>query len=852
MDTRREFIKKASLLAGGAGLWHSLPASIQKAMAINPDPGTTFENAEHVVFLMQENRSFDHCYGTLQGVRGYNDPRAINLPDRNPVWLQTNKERQTYAPFRLNIKDTRATWIGGLPHSWGNQVDARNNGKYDKWLVAKRPGNKEFKDMPLTMGYYNREDIPFYYALADAFTVCDQHFCASLTGTTTNRSFFWTGKIRETPDAYARVRNSDLYYNNEGDWTTFPERLEEHGVSWKVYQNEISVQTELDGEDDSWLTNFTDNNLEWFKSYNVRFHKAHYDFLQKRAEELPAEIEQLEAELKKVRRNKGAKLEKKLKQKQEQIVKYKQELIDWSPENFAKLSDKEKSLHLKAFTTNVNDPDYHKTEMFTYDDKGAERKLLLPKGDVLHQFREDVDAGKLPTVSWLVAPQYFSDHPSAPWFGAWYVSEVLDILTKNPEVWKKTLFILNYDENDGYFDHVPPFVSPNPNDAQSGKASAGINTAAEYVTLEEELNRKDLDKGDARESPVGLGYRVPLVIASPWTRGGWVNSQVCDLTSTLQFLEKFLSKKTGKEIKETNISDWRRVVSGDLTSAFRPYQGEKIVLPSFVKRDPFVEEIYNAKFKDLPSGYKALNTSQKEEIKNNHLSSFLPQQEPGTRNSCALPYEMHVDGQLSGDSKNFEILFESKNVLFANQSAGAPFSVYAPGKYATHNESNQSNDYENVKTWNYAVKAGDQLKDQWPVTSFENGLYHLCVYGPNGFFREFMGNKNDPAISISVDYERMKSNPGELSGNLVLSLKNLSEQEAYTIEVNDSTYKRGVRSIVLEKSSSAIIETFDLSGSLNWYDLIIKVKDNKFFQKRYAGRIETGKHGKTDPFMGRV
>ena len=191
MDTRRDFIKKASLLAGGTSIWGSLPASIQKAISINPAPGTTFEDAEHVVFLMQENRSFDHCYGTLQGVRGFNDPRAITIPGNHPVWMQTNKEGKKYVPFRLNINDTKATWMGGLPHSWDNQIDARNNGKYDQWLEAKRPGNKAYKEMPLTMGYYNREDIPFYYALADAFTVCDQHFCSSLTGTTPNRSFFF-------------------------------------------------------------------------------------------------------------------------------------------------------------------------------------------------------------------------------------------------------------------------------------------------------------------------------------------------------------------------------------------------------------------------------------------------------------------------------------------------------------------------------------------------------------------------------------------------------------------------------------------------------------------------------------
>ncbi|HET7119199.1 MAG TPA: phospholipase C, phosphocholine-specific [Hanamia sp.] len=849
MDTRREFLKKASLLAGGTSLWSSLPASIQKAIAINPDPGTTFEDAEHIVFLMQENRSFDHCFGMLQGVRGYNDPRIITLPGNDPVWLQSNKKGKKYVPFRLNIKDTKATWMGGLPHSWENQTDARNNGKYDKWMEAKQPG-KEYKDMPLTMGHYTREDIPFYYALADAFTVCDQNFCSSLTGTTTNRTFFWAGKIRPKPGAPADVRNSDLYYNREASYKTFPERLEENGIPWRVYQNEISLQSDLDGDADSWLSNFTDNNLEWFSQYNVRFHKAHYDFLKKRSDELPAEIEMLQSEIKKINKNQAKKIEKKINQKQQQLEKYKRELEIWSPENFGKLSDYEKNLHKNAFTTNVNEADFHKMEMFSYDDNGTERNILLPKGDVLYQFREDVNSEKLPAVSWLVAPQYFSDHPSAPWFGAWYVSEVLDILTKNPEVWKKTIFILNYDENDGYFDHIPPFTAPKPNDPDSGKVSDGIDTAPEYVTLQEELSKKDLDKNDAREGPVGLGYRVPMVIASPWSRGGWVNSQVFDHTSTLQFLEKFLTKKTGKEIKETNISDWRRVVSGDLTSAFRPYIGEKIALPEFVKYDPFVKEIYNAKFKKLPTDFSALNKEEIKELqKNVYNSPLLPHQESGIRNSCALPYQLHADGKLSDDKKTFDIAFSAGNELFGPQSAGSPFNVYAPGKYASNNADNQKL-YEDVKAWSYAVRAGNEINAQWPLENFENNLYHLRVYGPNGFFREFSGDKNDPLIGIKLEYERLKSLPQKFTGNIILLFKNLSD-ENHTIEIIDNSYKNKKRSFVLNKMDTKDT-ILDLKKSFNWYDISIRIKGDNQFERRYAGRVETGDHSKSDPFMGRV
>ena len=118
---------------------------------------------------------------------------------------------------------------------------------------------------------------------------------------------------------------------------------------------------------------------------------------------------------------------------------------------------------------------------------------------MLHQFREDVAKDELPTVSWVVPPERFSDHPCSAWYGAWYIAEMLDILTQNPDVWKKTIFILTYDENDGYFDHVPPFVAPHPNRPDTGTVSQGIDTGLEYVELEQDLKRRPAN--EARERP---------------------------------------------------------------------------------------------------------------------------------------------------------------------------------------------------------------------------------------------------------------------------------------------------------------------------------------------------------------
>ncbi len=131
----------------------------------------------------------------------------------------------------------------------------------------------------------------------------------------------------------------------------------------------------------------------------------------------------------------------------------------------------------------------------------------------------------------------------------------------------------------------------------------------EFVDLNEELTTKKVSENSARASSIGLGFRVPLLIASPWSRGGKVNSEVLDHTSIIQFLENFLSKKTGKEIKETNISEWRRTVCGDLTSAFSPIMARKYTILSRWIRERFIQSIYSAKFKDLPSGYTLLNSS---------------------------------------------------------------------------------------------------------------------------------------------------------------------------------------------------------------------------------------------------
>jgi len=400
--------------------------------------------------------------------------------------------------------------MGSLPHGWRDMVYARNDGKMNTWLEAKKAGNPDYQHMPLTMGYYNRQDLPFYYAFADAFTVCDQHFCSSLTGTSANRSYFWSGTVREeprNPESTAHVDNGQINYRDVA-WKTYPERLQEAGIDWRVYQNELSVPVGFEGEEEDWLANFTDNNLEFHKQYQVKFHPAYYEYIKK-------EIPKIEHQLMTSRFASEEAYKKVL----DRLEGYKKDVVRYSPENFGKLSKQEQEIHKRAFTTNTGDPDYHSLTDITYSDNGKERTVKVPKGDLFYQFRKDVEENKLPTVSWLVAPCRFSDHPGSPWFGAWYVSETLDILTKNPEVWKKTIFILTYDENDGYFDHIPPFVPALHTRPETGAVPKGMETADEFVTNEQEKKRSG-NKDSTLDSPIGLGFRVPLVIASPWSKGG--------------------------------------------------------------------------------------------------------------------------------------------------------------------------------------------------------------------------------------------------------------------------------------------------------------------------------------------
>ena len=836
MQTRRDFLKFSALLTG-AGATGLLNSSIARAYAIAPEPGSTWIDAEHIVILMQENRSFDHALGTLRGVRGFNDPRALRLPNGNLVFLQTNDAGQTYGPWRLDIRDTRITWMGSLPHSRKSQVEAWNEGGHDRWLEAKHSGDKDYAHMPLTMGHYTREDLPFYYALADAFTVCDQYYCSVMSCTSPNRLFMWTGTNRnhENPDSRVYITN-DMIDPGFISWKTFPERLQEAGIPWKIYQNELT-RAPLSGAYENWLANFGDNTIECFSAYNVQA----YPGFAKIAPEWLASANSTINDLEKALENTSSGPEAESLRIQLGLTKaYKQKLdaaiANCGEELYQQLTPEQKGLFDSAFVTNAGDPDYHELTTIRFNDNGVERSMQAPKGDLFYQFRKDVEENKLPAVSWIVAPENFSDHPSAPWFGAWYVSEAMDILTQNPEVWKKTIFILNYDENDGYFDHAPSFVAADPKRPETGGASAGISTALDYSYANDEIIQ-GVGPKDACSGPIGLGYRVPAIIASPWTRGGWVNSQVFDHTSTIQFIEQFVERKFGKQVREANITDWRRTVSGDMTSTFRTYDAKEPALP-FVKRDPFVIEIEEARYKELPSNYKPLTSEQIAAVNQNAAKAgVLSLQEPGIKPSCGLPYELYADLSPANEGADSSLMLTAGDKAHGAASSGAPFNVYLRGL----------KNGNPMQAATYAVRAGDTLHPRIDFATFAGPDYGIDIHGPNGFYRSFTGSTTEAnPLVVRMGYERIG---GELTGNAKLYLQNVSDK-AVTVKVEDLSYGAAPLERHLDAGQKTAL-ILPLKKSYGWYDVRIRCAGSRF-EAHYAGRVETGRHSMSDPWMGRM
>jgi phospholipase C len=240
-----------------------------------------------------------------------------------------------------------------------------------------------------------------------------------------------------------------------------------------------------------------------------------------------------------------------------------------------------------------------------YNDPSTTRGLQLQQQALVPNypadFIADVTTGTLPQVSWIHGPIVQCEHPAtAPQWGENLVQTVLDTLTSNPEVWAHTLFILNYDENGGFFDHVAP-PTPTP------------GTPGEYLSV----NPLPTD-ADAIDGPVGLGFRVPCLLMSPFTRGGFVASDVFDHTSTLRLIETLFG------VPVPNVSTWRRGAVGDMTSALalaQPANPAVPTLPDASLVEPLVDEqiIVNALTGTFDEGVAYPPPTQ----------NSMPAQEPG-------------------------------------------------------------------------------------------------------------------------------------------------------------------------------------------------------------------------------
>ncbi len=443
--SRRELLKfgiatgMAELAGGflsGCGGGHGTPSP-------NPSPVACAKvtDIDHVVILIQENRSFDHYFGSYRGVRGFSDQStAFQQPYPGNT---SNPPAGVLLPFHLDTTRLNAACTHDITHDWVPQHQSWNNGAMDGFVTSRLAINAN--DAVLAMGYYTRADLPYYYALADAFTLCDNYFCPVIGPTDPNRLYSMAASI--DPDGknggpllqtLIAQRSSFL---GRLTYTTMPEQLQARNISWKVYTS--PDQTLASGL-------VSDNVLAYFKNFQ----------------------------------NSSSPL-------------YQNAFVPQFPTDFVK--------------------------------NAAE--------------------GNLPQVSWIIPSVVDSDHPPAPaLFGELTLSAILTALMANPAAWAKTALFVTYDENGGFFDHVAPVTAP-------------PGTPGEYLTVPA-VPDPTVTGNPPISGPIGLGFRVPMLVISPFSRGGFVSSDLFDHTSILRFLET----RFGAEVP--NLSAWRRSTVGDMTSAF--------------------------------------------------------------------------------------------------------------------------------------------------------------------------------------------------------------------------------------------------------------------------------------------
>jgi phospholipase C len=603
-------------------------------------------------------------------------------------------------PYHPTAANLGLQFIEDLEHDWETTHLAWNAGNWDQWVPAKSP---------LTMVHLDRTDIPFHYALADAFTVCDAYHASLLGPTDPNRYHMFTGWVgNDGSGGGPVVDNAEAGYS----WLTFPEILQDAGITWKVYQD---IGTGLNaagsyGDDsaDPLLGNYGDNSLLYFDQY----------------------------------RN----------------------------------APTSSPLYQRAVTgTNA-----------------------AVSGTIFDQFKADCAANTLPQVSWVVAPEGYSEHPNWPAnYGAYYVSQILDALTANPEVWSKTALFIMYDENDGFFDHMVPPTPPQ-------SAAQGLSTVP--ITNEIFPGGADTTSGISTPGPYGLGTRVPMFVVSPWSKGGWVASEVFDHTSLIRFVQARFGTESAP-LTNPNITPWRLAVCGDLTSAFNfATPNDAVVpLPSTAAYVPPNDERQTVSYIPLPPVIQA-----------------MPSQEPGTRPARPVPYTLQVAATANLATQVVTLTFGNtgaRAAVFQVRSA----SVLQPPR-------------------SYTVSPDASLNDTWAFAAAGAAAYDLSVYGPNGFFRHYVGGTLDLTatnLNSSVSYDIY-------TNRVTLTVKNVGALPTTIQVVNVYSGAATTQVVVSGALFSSVVPVEQFSG---WYDFMVTVPADPAFQHQLAGHLETGRASSTDPAM---
>jgi phospholipase C len=491
--SRRRLLQGGAGLAAAGALSMFLPEAVRNAIASTPEIPFDVSQVKHIVLMMQENRSFDHYFGAMSGVRGFNDPNPTMLSTGKSVFYQPDPANPDgyLLPFHLDATTTSAQSLPSLSHAWAHQHGSWNEGAMDNFVRTHVAADSDTNG-PYTMGYFEQADIPFHYALANNFTILDSYHCSIMGPTYPNRFMWMTGTVDPNgTNGGPALDNTVSFTSPSYTWTTTAEILQNHGVSWKCYQQltaAATAQPTTPAELSSNLNNAGHNMFLYFPNVQSADQSTPFGLYQNAA-------------------------------------------------YGSTLFGSEDGAGLGGLDTSITNP--YTGRPFDYTTT----------------FEEDCYNGTLPEVSWIVQPESVSEHPNyTPAAGAEYIASKVAAIAANPELWASTVFIINYDENDGLFDHVPPITPP-------------TGTAEEFV----HLRSPGGTPGDGY--PLGSGFRVPCIIVSPWTVGGYVCSDPFEHTSTLRFIETVF---LGGEPVNPNISAWRRETFGDLTSALQTGTGAPV------------------------------------------------------------------------------------------------------------------------------------------------------------------------------------------------------------------------------------------------------------------------------------